>query len=57
MPTESSNSSVPGNITYIAGRTPPGFNNQGNETRRYFNAKNQIFILQYSFRKLLSNID
>ena len=57
MPTESSNSSVPGNITYIAVRTPPGFNNQGNETRRYFNAKNQIFILQYSFRKRLSNID
>ena len=42
MPTESYNYSVPEESRYTAVRTPPGFINQENETRCYFNATIQL---------------
>ena len=56
IPTESYKYSFPEESRYIAVRPPPGFINQENETRCYFNATIQLLYCNFLFRQLILNI-
>ena len=57
MPTESLNYSFPEESIYILVRSPSGFINQENETRRYFNTTIQLLYCNIIFIQLILNID
>ena len=57
MPTEYSNSSVPEESRFIVYMKPPGFINNKNKTRCYFNATIQMLYFDILFRRLILNID
>ena len=56
-PIESYNYSFPEESRYIAVRPTPGFINQENEARYYFNETIQLLYSNIIFRQLIPNID
>ena len=56
-PIESYNYSFPEESRYIAVRPTPGFINQENEARCYFNETIQLLYSNIIFRQLIPNID
>ena len=57
IPTEYSNSSVPEESRFIADMKPPGFINNKNKKRCYFNATIQMLYFDILFRQFILNID
>ena len=57
MPTDSCNSSFSEESRYIAVISPPGFINQENETRCYFNETIQLLYFNVLFILLILNVD